>query len=111
MGKSSSKPDSQRLTVTKADIAGAVHREIGLSKAESAALVTRCIEHISDTLKSGSDVKLANFGTFKLIHKKPRYGRNPRTGEPALVSERTVVTFKASPHVLGRVNSESKRYD
>lgn len=108
MAKPNSKNKIQGATLTKADITNAVHREIGLSKTESAALVTSCLNHMSETLIAGEDVKLANFGTFKLKRKKARFGRNPRTGEAALVSERTVVTFKASPHVMERVNSKTK---
>ena len=108
MAKPNSNNDSKNRTLTKADISNSVHREIGLSKTESAALVTSCLKHLSDAMIAGEDIKLANFGTFKLKRKKARLGRNPRTGEEAIVSERRVVTFRASPHVLERVNTKAK---
>lgn len=108
MAKPNSKNKIQSGTLTKADITNSVHSEIGLSKTESAALVISCLNHMSDALIAGEDVKLANFGTFKLKRKKARFGRNPRTGEAALVSERTVVTFRAAPHVTERINSKTK---
>ena len=105
MAKPLSKNNPKRMTLTKADISNSVHREIGLSKKESAALVTSFLHQLSNTLIAGENIKLANFGTFKLARKKARFGRNPRTGESALMSERTVVTFKAAPHVSDRVNT------
>ena len=111
MPRSDSKPNAQRRTVTKADISSAVHREIGLSKADSMSLVAGCLNQLSGALISGENVKLANFGTFKLTHKKARYGRNPRTGQEAMVSARTVVTFKAAPLVITRVNIPKKGID
>ncbi|XER22012.1 integration host factor subunit alpha [Fretibacter rubidus] len=92
-------------TITRADITEAVHREIGLSKTESSALINSAIDHITEALVQGQDVKLTNFGTFKLSDKKPRIGRNPRTGEPALVSKRRVVSFKPAGTFIDRVSS------
>lgn len=102
------KEDVSSCKLTKAHFTNAVHLEMGLSKSESSSLVTACIDHISRALIAGEDVKLANFGSFKLKHKKERHGRNPRTGEEALISERTVVTYKPSPHVVRRMNSIPK---
>ena len=49
-----------------------------------------------DAMADGKDVKISEFGTFKLNDKNPRMGRNPLTLEPALISPRRVVTFKPS---------------
>ena len=67
-------------TVTRADLAEAVYREIGLSRSESSELVESVVHHISDALLRGEQVKLAGFGTFSLRDKKERIGRNPKTG-------------------------------
>lgn len=103
------KEDTASRTLTKADITNAVHLEIGLSKSESSSLVTACIDHISHALIAGEDVKLANFGSFKLSVKKERVGRNPKTGEFAVIHARKVVTFKPSPSLSSRVDTELKR--
>jgi len=68
-------------TVTRADLAEAVYREIGLSRSESSELVESVIDYICEALLKGENVKLAGFGTFSLRDKKERIGRNPKTGE------------------------------
>ena len=92
-------------TVTRADLAEALYREIGLSRSESAQLVESVIDHIIDALLRGETVKLAGFGTFSLRDKKERIGRNPKTGKAVPISPRRVLTFKPSQVMRERVNS------
>ncbi|MGK2284578.1 integration host factor subunit alpha [Pedomonas sp. V897] len=92
-------------TVTRADLSEAVYQEIGLSRAESAALVEQVLALISDTLVSGQNVKLSSFGSFVLRQKGGRVGRNPKTGEEVPIEPRRVLTFKASQVMRDRINS------
>lgn len=92
-------------TVTRADLAEAVYREIGLSRTESSDLVESVIDHISEALLRGETVKLAGFGTFSLRDKKQRIGRNPKTGEAVPITPRRVLVFKASQVMRERVDS------
>lgn len=92
-------------TVTRADLAEAVYREIGLSRVESSDLVEAVINHISDALLRGESVKLAGFGTFSLRDKKERMGRNPKTGEAVPITPRRVLVFKPSQVMRERVDS------
>ncbi len=92
-------------TVTRADLAEAVYREIGLSRSESATLVENMIGHISKSLVNGEHVKLAGFGTFSLRDKKERMGRNPKTGEDVPITSRRVLVFKPSQVLKERVDS------
>ncbi|MBT4996080.1 MAG: integration host factor subunit alpha [Hellea sp.] len=92
-------------TVTRADLAEAVYREIGLSRSESSELVETVIHLISDALLSGEQVKLAGFGTFSLRDKKERIGRNPKTGVEVPITSRRVLVFKASQILKERVDS------
>lgn len=92
-------------TVTRADLSEAVYEEIGLSRAESAALVEQVLDLISDTLVSGQNVKLSSFGSFVLREKGGRIGRNPKTGEEVPIDPRRVLTFKASQVMRDRINS------
>ena len=92
-------------TVTRADLAEAVYREIGLSRSESSELVETVIHRISDALLSGEQVKLAGFGTFSLRDKKERVGRNPKTGVEVPITSRRVLVFKASQILKERVDS------
>lgn len=92
-------------TVTRADLAEAVYREIGLSRTESASLVEAVIDHVSGALAKGDKVKLAGFGTFSLRDKKERMGRNPKTGEEVPITPRRVLVFKPSQVLRERVDS------
>ena len=92
-------------TVTRADLAEAVYREIGLSRSESSELVESVVHHISDALIRGEQVKLAGFGTFSLRDKKERIGRNPKTGVEVPITSRRVLVFKASQILKERVDS------
>ena len=83
-------------TLTKADICNYLHYNIGLSKSESKKLVEAFLEEIKLSLEEGKTVKISGFGNFNLRRKKERQGCNPQTGEAAVISPRTVVTFKTS---------------
>jgi len=82
--------------MTKADLVNAVYGKLGLSKRETAKLVDAVFDLIKDALKAGDKVKISGFGNFVVRHKKPRKGRNPRTGEPIEISARRVLVFKPS---------------
>lgn len=83
-------------TLTRADLGELVHREVGLSRAESAALVERVLDLMSDAMARGENVKISGFGTFILRDKGQRVGRNPKTGIEVPIEARRVLTFRAS---------------
>ncbi len=91
-------------TITRADLAEAVYRQVGLSRKESGALVQTVLGEIADTLCRGEPVKLSSFGAFLVREKKERIGRNPKTGVAAPITERKVLTFKPSSVLKARVN-------
>ncbi len=93
------------FTVTRADLIDAVYKEIGLSRTESAVLIESILEHIIEALMRGETVKLAGFGTFEVRHKKPRMGRNPKTGREVPITSRRVLGFRPSSIFKKRVNS------
>lgn len=90
-------------TITRADLAEAVFRKVGLSRTESADLVEMVIEEICKSIVQGDSVKLSSFATFQVRSKKERIGRNPKTGEEVPISPRRVMTFKASNVLKSRV--------
>ncbi len=91
-------------TLTRADLAQAVHLTIGLSRNESAQLVETMLEDISRTLEAGEQVKLSSFGTFSVNSKRERIGRNPKTGVEARITPRRVLSFRASNMLKKKVN-------
>ena len=93
-------------TLTRADLANAVYRAVGLSRAESADMVEVVLGEISDTIASGETVKLSSFGSFVVRDKGERIGRNPKTGIEVPISPRRVIVFKASNVLKARINGE-----
>ena len=90
-------------TLTRMDLADAVHSEVGLSRNDSAELVEAVLAHISDALVSGEAVKISSFGTFSVREKAARVGRNPKTGEEVPIHPRRVLTFRSSHLMKDRV--------
>src|ERR1700750_1122583 len=83
--------------MTKAEIVQALYTRVGgFSKKESADIVDMVFEMMKETLGRGEKIKISGFGNFVLRDKRQRPGRNPQTGQPIRISERRVLTFKAS---------------
>ena len=94
----------EEKTVTRADLSEAIYHELGLSRNWSARLVEAMLEEITDALVNGETVKISSFGTFSVREKGARVGRNPRTGEGAVIEPRRVLKFRASNVLKKRVN-------
>jgi integration host factor subunit alpha len=95
-------------TLTRMDLSEAVFREVGLSRNESADLVESVLNHVSDALVRGEQVKLSSFGTFSVRYKNARVGRNPKTGQEAPIPPRRVLTFRPSHLMKERVAEGNK---
>ena len=93
---------------TRTDLTEAIHNEIGLSRYESSKFVERILELVSVALLKDENVKISKFGTFSTRNKNARVGRNPKTGVEAAISERRVITFRASDHLKEAVNESHK---
>lgn len=90
-------------TLTRADLAEALHREVGLSRAESGELVEQILTHMCEALAKGENVKISGFGSFVLRDKGERIGRNPKTGVEVPIAPRRVLTFRASQMLRDRI--------
>lgn len=84
------------MTLTKADLVGQLIEQSGMDRPDAKRLVDQMFEGIRGSLEKGEEVKLVGFGNFELRDKRPRPGRNPKTGDDVPVTARRVVTFKAS---------------
>ncbi len=91
-------------TLTRADLAEALHEEIGLTRQDCAGLVERTLDLIAEALEAGRTVKLSGFGVFQERAKRARMGRNPKTGTPAAIEPRRVIGFRASQVMKARVD-------
>lgn len=90
-------------TLTRADLAESLHRQIGLSRAESANIVERILGHMCESLAKGHNVKISGFGSFVLRDKGERVGRNPKTGVEVPIAPRRVLTFRASQMLRDKI--------
>ena len=92
-------------TLTRADLAEALHREIGLSRADASGVVEQILKEMCEALSNGENVKISGFGTFMLRDKCERMGRNPKTGVEVPIAPRRVLTFRASQMMRERIMS------
>jgi len=90
-------------TLTRADLAEALNRKLGLSRSESLSMVESILDHMSNALEKGDNVKISGFGTFLLRDKAERIGRNPKTGVEVPITPRRVLTFRASQMLKERI--------
>ena len=94
---------AQSDTLTRADLADKINRQIGLSGADAAGIVEWLLDHITNALYAGENVKISGFGTFMLRDKTERIGRNPKTGVEVPIAPRRVLTFRPSQHMRRKV--------
>jgi len=92
------------VALTKAELAEALHEQVGLNKREAKELVDLFFDTLSDTLAGGESVRLSGFGNFELRDKPQRPGRNPKTGEEIPITARRVVTFRPGQKLRLRVD-------
>ncbi len=90
-------------TLTRADLTEALHEQIGLTRQDCAVLVERTLILIAEAMERGEVVKLSGFGVFQVRSKRERTGRNPKTGEPAMIAPRRVIGFRPSQIMKARV--------
>ncbi len=99
-------------TLTRADLMHAVYvNGPNLSRSEAKDIVEATIEEICRALETGESVKLRGFGTFTVRSKRPRVGRNPKTGREHPITARRVMTFKPSPRLIEVVNGEVVQHE
>ena len=91
-------------TLTRADLADAINRKLGLSRSESLDLVEEILAKMCEAMANGENVKISGFGSFVLRDKKQRIGRNPKTGVEVPITPRRVMTFRASQKLKERLS-------
>ena len=94
-----------RQNLTKKEIINSIYMQLGFSKKLIENILEDIFEILLESLKNKGKVKISNFGTFILRHKKSRVGRNPKTKKEAIISERNVVLFKPSKFLKNKINN------
>ena len=93
-----------RVNLTKKEIVNSIYMQLGFSKKICENLIEDFLETILRQLITNNKVKIPKFGTFILRHKKERIGRNPKTLEKKIISERNVILFKPSKELKKYIN-------
>ncbi|WP_310619761.1 HU family DNA-binding protein [Flexibacterium corallicola] len=91
--------------MNKNDLIGAVAEKTGLTKAQAGEAVEASLEAITETLKSGDEVRIIGFGNFSVSERAATEGRNPRTGEAIQIPASKTPKFKAGKGLKDAVNS------
>ena len=94
------------MALTKHGIAERLQSELGFPRNQSVEIVESLLELMKSTLESGDDLLVSGFGKFSVKDKHERKGRNPATGEDAILPARRGVTFKCSGTLRGKVNGK-----
>lgn len=80
--------------MNKTDLINAVAGETGMSKVDTEKAIKATIDSICKELTIGGSITLVGFGTFSIMERKARMGKNPRTGESIKIPAKRVAKFK-----------------
>ena len=94
-----------RINLTKKEIINSIYMQLGFSKKICENIFEDFFSIILQELIKNKKVKIPKFGTFQLRYKKSRVGRNPKTLEKKIISERNVILFKPSKELKNFINS------
>ena len=99
-----------KKNLTKKDISNKIFHILGFSKSLSSRIIDDFFESMISQLIKTNKVKLSSFGTFEVVKKKERMGRNPKTKVEAKISARRVVKFKPSTLIKNKLNLNVRKY-
>ena len=94
-----------RINLTKKEIINSIYMQLGFSKKVSENIFEDFLSIILDELIQNKKVKIPKFGSFILRNKKSRVGRNPKTLEKKIITERNVVLFRPSKELKKKLNN------
>ena len=89
---------------TRKDLSDQIYKNVGFSKNLSLKIVDDFFESIILAIIKSNKIKISSFGTFSILNKKERMGRNPKTGVQAKIFSRKVVKFKPSLSFRKKIN-------
>tara|TARA_E500000331_G_C16951363_1_gene580647 strand:- start:349 stop:642 length:294 start_codon:yes stop_codon:yes gene_type:complete len=95
-----------KKNLIRKDLANKINQKMGFSKNISSEIVDIFFDSLSNELIKKEKIKISSFGTFRIINKKERVGRNPKTKVSAKISARKVVSFKPSMIIKKKLNSK-----
>jgi integration host factor subunit beta len=90
--------------MTKADLIDEVSRLAELTRKDSEVIVETIFDSIVHSLRAGDKIEIRGFGSFRTRQRKPRVGRNPKTGDRVEVPAKKIPFFKPSKELKDMVN-------
>jgi integration host factor subunit beta len=90
--------------MTKAELVDEVARSTQLTKKHAEIIVNTVFDSIVDSLKAGEKIELRGFGSFRIRHRRPRIGRNPKTGAKVKVPAKRIPYFKPGKDLREMLN-------
>jgi len=97
-------PEPERDVMTKADLIDEVSRLAELTRKDSEVIVETIFDSVVRSLRAGDKIEIRGFGSFRTRQRKPRVGRNPKTGERVEVPAKKIPFFKPSKELKDLVN-------
>ena len=96
----------KRSNITKDEILKKINSSLGTPLSLSGKIINEILNIIIDGLNSENIVKIKDFGTFKILNKKSRIGRNPKTGKTHSINARKTVSFYPSKNFKRVINEQ-----
>ena len=93
-----------KKNLTRKELSNIIYKNIGFSKNLSLKIVDNFFESIISAIIKSNKIKITSFGTFSILNKKERIGRNPKTGVEAKIFSRKVVKFKPALSFKKKLN-------
>lgn len=90
--------------MSKKDLIDAVSSKCELTKEKAGVAVDTVLQHIKEAMKNGEEVRIPDFGTFKVAKRKAREGRNPATGKTIQIPASKVPKFTPSKGLKDLIN-------
>ena len=91
--------------MTKAELIEDVSRAVEMSRKDYETIVETIFESIVKSLRGGEKIEIRGFGSFRTRQRKPRIGRNPKTGARVEVPAKKIPYFKPSKELKDLVNT------
>ena len=95
----------------KQDLIRAVARQTHTTESQATAAVNAVFSTIENALADGDEVAISGFGTFRVVERAAREGRNPRTGGPMTIEARRSPAFRPGAHLKRAVGEEDGEED
>ena len=95
---------NNRNNLTKNNIKEIINKNLGLQISFSDDFLVNVFKTITKNLKNGNLIKIKNFGSFIVLNKRKRIGRNPKNKKKYEIPPRKIISFKTSKSLLKKIN-------